>query len=212
MAPYDPYIEAFSSVTVCSQDSSDSRRIGSLHHCATSADTLINETTGYDRNKATCFHDRQTPSSKDCPPAVSLLPPVVTSTYSRAENDMNVVSSRPPIPCRLSLGSLQSDIEDANHAVCPCCHLRRRSSTKSPGLHSTKYIHTASDDCCSDFCPDLSLNDSSFSFTAHPNIEHSKLCEEIETPVDLVEKVALDGQGSRVTPNELSDRTSESQG
>jgi hypothetical protein len=86
-----------------------------------------------------------------------------------------------PICCRHSLLIPKVDIKNDVPDVCPCCHLRRRSSAKSSGLHSPKHIHTTLDECCGQFCPDLSPPNVGYSPIARPHVGHSRLCEETLT-------------------------------
>jgi hypothetical protein len=86
-----------------------------------------------------------------------------------------------PIRRRPSLLIPKVDIKNDAPEVCPCCHLRRRSSAEDSGLRSPKHIHTALDECCSQFCPDLSLPQAGYSPIARPHVGHSRLREESST-------------------------------
>jgi hypothetical protein len=86
-----------------------------------------------------------------------------------------------PIRRRPSLLIPKVDIKNDAPEVCPCCHLRRRSSAEGSGLRSPKHIHTALDECCGQFCPDLSLPQAGYSPIARPHVGHSRLCEESST-------------------------------
>jgi hypothetical protein len=124
------------------------------------------------------------------PPPESSLPQEVTyphhistspsSSPASPTYPMSALESG-PIRRRPSLLIPKVDIKNDAPEVCPCCHLRRRSSAEGSGLRSPKHIHTALDECCGQFCPDLSLPQAGYSPIARPHVGHSRLCEESST-------------------------------
>jgi hypothetical protein len=145
-------------------------------------------------SKADCFNDIQTPQQND----------------SSASSSSTPTSTSLPIHCQSPFLHPRFDIEDGNPIVCPCCHLRRRSSERKAALHSPKYIHTAFDDCCSNFCPDLSLDKDESSPSTQLHRGHSRLCEELQIPYDLASDQDVNLKGSFPGTTDASDGKSES--
>ena len=102
-------------------------------------------------------------------------------TYPMSREIADSALESGPIRRRPSLLIPKVDIKNDAPEVCPCCHLRRRSSAEGSGLRSPKHIHTALDECCGQFCPDLSLPQARYSPIARPHVGHSRLCEESST-------------------------------
>jgi hypothetical protein len=161
MAPLDQDTEALTPLASPPPESSAPRVVTYPHHISPSWD-------GQSRLDETWSSQEQNHAS----PSPTLLP----HSMSRATTDSALESG--PIRRRPSLLIPKVDVKNDALDVCPCCHLRRRSSTESAGLRSPKHIHTALDECCSPFCPDLSLPQAGHSPVARPHVGHSRLCEE----------------------------------
>jgi hypothetical protein len=117
-----------------------------------------------------------------CPPSLLSKQPHLTLNDPKSRHARNPAATTQPICRPLSVLNTTSDVEAGAPSVCPCCHLRRRSSMESVEPRSPKYVHTVLDDCCSIFCPDLSLPLATHSPNARQHIGHSRLCEQVQSP------------------------------
>ena len=161
MAPLNQDTEASTPLASPLPESSALRDVTYPHHISTSWD---------ERN---WLDDTWSPQEQNhASPSHTLL----TRSTSRVTTD-SALEGR-SIRRRPSLLIPKVDAQNDAPDVCPCCHLRRRSSAESAGLRSPKHIHTALDECCSPFCPDLSLPQAGCSPIARPHVRHSRLCEQ----------------------------------
>ena len=170
MAPYDPYNETFSPPISPIKDSFIPRH---LHHSQLPAEKPTNEHADtYHWSGPAWFELTMTPGKRNHFSSLPSTPPAKASARSRAQSIRGLPLLSNPNEIR---------IEDNAADVCPCCHLRRRSSNE---LHLPK-AHTPLDECCGEFCPDLALPDAASPPPVHPHLGHSRLCEEVESPRDL---------------------------
>jgi len=160
------------------------RDVVHLHNVPSSAETPTTITTTNNNNNSNadacwdgCWLDLLWALPEQTQyPLLTPVTPTRQTTQAAATADPTSQSSHPPIRRRPSLINPRVDIEGNAPKVCPCCHMRCRSSTN---LRSPKYIHNAFDECCGDFCPDLVLSQSHSGPTSHPNIGHSGLCNQL---------------------------------
>jgi hypothetical protein len=182
MAPYDPYTDIFMSSASPLQESFVPRKLASLQHVDTSAEISI------DKNIDDGWNDASSLNHTRCQSSFSSLPspvPRIVPSHPKLHDAMNTGSKRRPICRQPSILNPRSDIEDGIPTVCPCCHLRRHSSPENSELRSPKCIHTPNDDCCSDFCPDISISNIVSLPTARRYMRHSKLYQELKSPHNL---------------------------
>jgi hypothetical protein len=174
MAPHDQDVEASIPLASPLPESSIPRDVTYPHHISTSAGRRIDTRAHACWDERNWLDDTWISQGRN---HASSSPTSLTNPMPREIVDSALESG--PIHCRPSLVFPKVDTKNDVPDVCPSCHLRRRSAAESAVLRSPKHNHTALDECCSQFCPDLSLPE--YSPTARPHVGHSRLCEETST-------------------------------
>jgi len=188
MAPYDPFTEDFSPPASSFNNGFVPRNVTRVYRRSTSTDVPS------DNNVAWAPQQQNRSSSLTSSPS-----PVVLSQPTWRGTEHAAGSARLPIRRRRpSVFRPRVDIEDGAPSVCPCCHLRRRSSAESTEQRSPKYIHTVLDECWRNFCPDLSLPRAGYSppRSHSPHVGHSPLCEQLPIPRSQTSDEVVDLSGS----------------
>jgi hypothetical protein len=177
MAPLNQDAEALTPPSSPLPESSATQDVTCPHRISTSAGQQIGTHAHACWDGQTWLNDTWSLQGRN---HASLSPTSLAHPMSREEAGSALESG--PIRRRPSLLIPKGDIQNDAPDICPCCHLRRRSSAESIGLRSPKHIHTALDECCNQFCPDLSLPQAGYSPIARPHVGRSRLCEETSWP------------------------------
>jgi hypothetical protein len=176
MAPLDQDAEALTPLASPPPEPSVPRDVTCPHHISTSADRQIDTHAHACWDGQNWLNDAWISQGQSY---ASSSPASPTYPMSREIADPALESGL--IRRRPSLLITKVDIKTDAPDICPCCHLRRRSSAENSGLRSPKHIHTTLDECCGQFCPDLSLPQAGYSPIVRPHVGHSRLCEETST-------------------------------
>jgi hypothetical protein len=204
MAPYDPYAEAFTPAASPLKSTFVPQEVAHLNHIATSGEMPTDNDAVACSDGAGMVNQTKTPQDRS-----SSLPsplPHFVPGCPKLRATVNAASNSRPVHQRSAVSNPRFDVEDGTPDVCPCCHLRRRSSAETAEVRSPKYIHTALDDCCGNFCPDLSLSGTVSSPTTHPHIGHSRLCEQVQSPHDFASDQLVEPRETHIPPDELFGR------
>jgi hypothetical protein len=202
MAPSDPCAEATTTPVSPLKQHFVPRDVAHLHHVPTSAVIPTADDVDADWNRPDWSdHARTPPEQKHSSWLPS--PPLSVIPNCRASHDTEelILMSR-PTQRRPSLMDPRIDVEDSAPSVCPCCHLRRRSSVETAELRSPKSVHIVLAICSSEFCPDLSLAQVESPTIAHPRIRHSRLCDQQQSSQDPTSTQQADVQGVTIPPDE----------
>jgi hypothetical protein len=200
MTSYDPNTNVFISSVSPFQKSFVPQKFTTIRHVNTSAEVSFGKNIDEGWNETMSFnHTRRESSFSSLPSSV----PRIIPSHPKSHDTMNGPSTGLSICHQPSILNPKSDIEDGIPTVCPCCHLRRRSSTENIELRSPKYIHAPHDDYCGDFCPDLSISNIVSLPTARRHNRHSKLCEELKSSYDFGNNETVDLQNTAF-PSDIS--------
>jgi len=202
MAPYDPYTKELTPPVSPFTDSFIPRDVAHLHHVPAPADMRMDDDPDACRDRTGSMKHKLNPLEQNhALPLLSSLRLVIPS-HPELHDTANPASTGRPIRRRPSLVNPRVDLEDCDANVCPCCHLRRRPSAKAAELQSPKYVHTALDECCGNFCPDLSLSETVSPHTPHPHIGHSRLYQQLQSPHSLAGDQLVELQGTPIPPDQ----------
>ena len=202
MTPCDPCAEATTTPASPFMQHFVPRDVAHLHHVPASVviptpDDVDADWNGPDWSE----HTRTPPEQKHSSWLPSSPLSVIPNRRASHDTEKPILLSR-PAQRQPSLTNPRIDVEDSAPSVCPCCHLRRRSSVETADLRSPKSIHIVLDMCSGEFCPDLSLAQVESPPIAHPRARHSRLCEQQQSSQGPTNAQQVDVQGITILPDE----------